>query len=201
MPPTPTAETSIASPLDRLPDFNLADRGCPRRTRTQIDLTLLAIEALNLKGTHDILSLTQQLDLTRIIPNRVVLWRIRNTNPLRRLNRRRDMTIDEAKALTIIACHIARRLNLVIRQLLAEAVKLRDRGKPYSDNPHLARYLERFRVHFRSRMNPRRAAIMLYETDDKLDDLAIDLLSKLLFCTGTSGLQRFWVSLFNGEIS
>lgn len=201
MPPTPTADPSIASPLDRLPDFDLADRGCPRRTRTQIDLVLLAIEALNLKGTHDILSLIRQLELTSIIPNRVALWRVRCTNPLRRLSRRRAMTIDEGKALTIIACHIARRLNLVIRQLLGEAVKLRDRGKPYSDNPHLGRYLERFRVHFRSRMNPRRAAIMLYDTDDKLNDLAIELLTKLLFCTGTSGLQRFWVSLFNGELS
>jgi len=25
-------------------------------------------------------------------------------------------------------------------------------------------------------------------------------LSNLLFCTGTAGMQRFWVSLFDGEV-
>jgi len=201
---TPTAESaesSLASPLERLPDFGFTEKGCPRRARTQIDLTLLAIEALNLKGTHDILSLAKQLELSSVLPNRVTLWRIRNTNPLRRFSRRRPMRLEEAKALATIACHIARRLNIVIRQLLAEAVKLRAADRPYSDSPHLARYLERFRAHFRSRMNARRAAIALYDTSEKLDDLAIDLLGKLLFCTGTAGLQRFWTSLFNGEIS
>jgi len=28
----------------------------------------------------------------------------------------------------------------------------------------------------------------------------LNLLSKLLFCTGTAGMQRFWVSLFDGEV-
>ncbi|MGD1900705.1 MAG: DUF3038 domain-containing protein [Geitlerinemataceae cyanobacterium] len=198
---TPTAESAPASPLERLPDFDLTDKGCPRRARTQLDLTLLAIEAINLKGTHDILSLADRLGFGAIVPNRVTLWRIRNTNPLRRFSRRRPMSLEEAKVLTAIACHITRRMNVVIRQLLAEAIKLRAKGRPYDDSPHLAHYLERFRAHFRSRMNARRAAIALYDTNDKLDALAIELLGKLLFCTGTAGLQRFWASLFNGEIS
>ncbi|MEL6162516.1 MAG: DUF3038 domain-containing protein, partial [Cyanobacteria bacterium J06628_3] len=26
------------------------------------------------------------------------------------------------------------------------------------------------------------------------------LLAQLLFCTGTAGMQRFWISLFDGEV-
>jgi len=64
----------------------------------------------------------------------------------------------------------------------------------------LGEYLERFRVHFRSRMNPRRSTVVAYSSDDKLNALALDLLAKLLFCTGTAGMSRFWISLFDGEV-
>jgi len=62
-------------------------------------------------------------------------------------------------------------------------------------------YLERFRAHFRSRMNPRRAAVADNYSDEKLNQLALNLLSQLLFCTGTYGIQRFWFSLFDGEVA
>jgi len=200
-PPAPITATAL---LDRLPDsfatHLVTHKGCPRRTRMQLDLLLLAIEALNLKGSHDILYLARQLELETIIPNRVTLWCIRNTNPLRRLSRRRAMSLIEAKALTLITCQLARRLNLVIRKLLNDAQQLQERNQSLDKNPHLANYLERFRAHFRSRMNPRRSAVLIYDTDDKLNDLALNLLAKLLFCTGTAGIERLWVSLFNGEV-
>jgi len=41
---------------------------------------------------------------------------------------------------------------------------------------------------------------MVYGSDEKLDELALDLLAQLLFCTGTSGMQRLWISLFDGEV-
>jgi hypothetical protein len=50
-------------------------------------------------------------------------------------------------------------------------------------------------------MNKRRAKVSVYNTDDeKLNELALSLLAQLLFCTGTSGMQRFWMSLFDGEV-
>jgi hypothetical protein len=64
----------------------------------------------------------------------------------------------------------------------------------------LADYLTRFRTHFRARMNPRRAGVIAYSTDDKLDELAIQLLEQLLLCSGVLGSQRLWSSLFDGEV-
>jgi hypothetical protein len=50
-------------------------------------------------------------------------------------------------------------------------------------------------------MNPRRAKVSVYLADENaLNELALSLLDRLLFCTGTTGMQRFWISLFDGEI-
>jgi hypothetical protein len=49
-------------------------------------------------------------------------------------------------------------------------------------------------------MNPRRTKVAIYQDDDTLNQLAISLLGKLLFCTGTLGTQRLWMSLFDGEV-
>ncbi|MBW4509832.1 MAG: DUF3038 domain-containing protein [Scytonematopsis contorta HA4267-MV1] len=200
---TPTNNPSPQSPpmiLDSLPDPAIEGQICPRRTRVQIDLMLLAIEALDLGGSEAVLALAEELDLKGVIKDRVNLWRMRSSNPMRRAHNRRPLTIMEAKALVVIACYIARRLTVVIRQLLNISQQLTEKQIPLEQNLRLANYLERFRTHFKSRMNTRRSGFLALNSDDKINELAINLLGQLLFCTGTSGLQRFWISLFDGEV-
>lgn len=187
--------------LDNLPDPLISERGCPPRTRQQIDLILLAIEALELGGSEAMLFAAKELELQNVVKNRVALWRMRSSNPLRRSYTRRPLTLEEAKALVIIASHLARRLTVLIRQLLLAYQQLHEKQVPLENHFRLSEYLERFRAHFRSRMNPRRAKVAAYNSDEKLNELAISLLSQLLFCTGTSGMQRFWSSLFDGEVA
>ncbi|USR92342.1 DUF3038 domain-containing protein [Phormidium yuhuli AB48] len=198
--PLETHDSTLLLRQQQLPDMPVTHHGCSRRTRVQLDLMLLAIEALDLSGSEKILSLARQLELNSVLSDRVTVWRIRNTNPLRRASRRRPLSQEEAKVLTIIICYLARSMTIPLRQLNKEAQQLREQHLPLDKNPQLAFYLSRFRAHFRSRMNPRRSAVMVYDTDEKLDNLAVELLEKLLFCTGTAGLTRFWVSLFDGEI-
>lgn len=186
--------------LDTLPDPKVPDGTCPRRTRQQIDLLLLAIEALDLGGSEALLTAAKELELEEIIRNRVSLWRLRATNPLRRNSQRRPLTLAEAKALVFIACHLARRLTVVIRQLLLAYDQLLEKQLSLDHHLRLSSYLERFRAHFRSRMNPKRAGVLIYNTDEKLNELALNLLGQLLFCTGTGGTQRLWSSLFDGEV-
>ncbi|WP_446343211.1 DUF3038 domain-containing protein [Coleofasciculus chthonoplastes] len=200
MPTNSPAAPSHPVILDNLLDPDISDRGCPSRTRQQIDLILLAIEALELGGSEAMLLVAKQLELQDIINNRVVLWRLRCTNPLRRSHTRRPLNLEEAKALVIIASYLARRMTVVIRQLLLAYEQLNQKQVPIEQHFRLSSYLERFRAHFRSRMNPRRAKVSVYNTDEKLNELALSLLAQLLFCTGTSGMQRFWISLFDGEV-
>ncbi|CAD0229081.1 MULTISPECIES: DUF3038 domain-containing protein [Planktothrix] len=200
---------SIPIILDSLPDLPFGEKGqvvslsngCPRRARLEIDLMLLAIEALYLGGAEYMLVVISELDLQTVIPNRVELWRIRSTNPLRRFSQRRALSLLEAKALVVIISNLGRRLTVRIRQLLMDYEALTQKQIPIERHLQLSNYLTQFRAHFRSRMNPRRALVMAYSSDEKLNELGIRLLEKLLFCTGTAGMQRFWISLFDGEFS
>jgi Protein of unknown function (DUF3038) len=186
--------------LESLPNPSLAADACPRRAKVELDLILLAIEAIESSSSDRILELAQELGLEEIVKNRIVLWRMRSTNPMRRAHTRRSLTIKEAKALSAIGCRLASRLAVTIRQLLLANQQLSVKQIPPEYNFRLSEYLDRFRAHFRSRMNPRRAKVSIHQDDDKLNELAVSLLSKLLFCTGTLGTQRLWTSLFDGEV-
>jgi hypothetical protein len=194
-------DKTIPDLLQSLPDPpGQWEIGCPRSTRLQIDLILLAIEALYLGGSEAILAVAKEQQLDHIIKNRVFLWQLRSSNPLRRYSQRRPLSLLEAKALVAIACSLARRLTVTIRQLLLDYHQLQVKQIPIEQHLRLSNYLERFRAHFRSRMNPRRAGVMAYNSNEKLDELAISLLGQLLLCTGTAGMQRLWTSLFDGEV-
>ncbi|MEM6448916.1 MAG: DUF3038 domain-containing protein [Cyanobacteria bacterium P01_D01_bin.105] len=174
---------------------------CSRRAKTQIDLLLLAIEALDLGGSEAMLASAKELDLDEVIRGRVNLWLLRSSNPLRRFSQRQPMSLPEGKALVLITCFLARRLTVLIRQLLLGYQQLNDQGLSYEHHFRLSDYLARFRSHFRARMNAKRSGVIAYDTDEKLNELAVELLTKLLFCTGTDGANRLWISLFDGEVS
>ncbi|MEM9007238.1 MAG: DUF3038 domain-containing protein, partial [Cyanobacteria bacterium P01_F01_bin.86] len=186
--------------LDTLPTPNLPTQDCPRRVRIDLDLLMLAIEALDVGGSEALLKTVDQLSLKDIIPGRVKLWLIRSTNPMRRQSQRTPLSIEEAKALTVVICFLAKRLTVLIRQLLLGYQQLSDKKLSLEHHFRLADYLQRFRSLFRSRMNPHRAGVIAYSTDERLDELAMTLLTRLLFCTGTQGPQRLWSSLFDGEV-
>ncbi|MFM7424401.1 MAG: DUF3038 domain-containing protein [Elainella sp.] len=203
-PPSPAPDQPPHQPvsilLDTLPDPKISDGVCPRRTRQQIDFLLLAIEALELGGSEAFLTDAKDLGFQEIINNRVALWRMRATNPLRRNSQRRPLSFREAKALVLIVCYRARRLTVLTRQLLMVYDQLVEKQLSPDQHLRLSNYLERFRAHFRARMNPKRAGVIAYSTNEALNELALDLLSQLLFCTGTAGAQRLWSSLFDGEV-
>lgn len=194
-------QSSVPVLLGSLSDPPIQDQTCPRRATIEIDLMLLAIEALELEGSEAILLTAKELELDEIIKDRVTLWRLRNTNPLRRHNQRRALMLTEAKALVLVGCYMARRLTVLIRQLLLAYHQLHEQQLSMDHHYRLNDYLERFRAHFRSRMNPKRAAVAENYSDEKLNQLALSILSELLFCTGTYGIQRFWFSLFDGEVA
>lgn len=201
MPDSSSPSQSKPLILDILPDFPISGQHCSNRIQQQIDLMLLAIEALELGASEYMLATVKQLELQKIIKNRIVLWRLRCTNPWRRSYTRNSLTLEQAKALVIIASYRAKQLTVSIRQLLLAEQQMRAKGLPVDNNFVLSEYLERFRAHFRSRMNPRRAKVSVYlSSEDQLNELALSLLSQLLFCTGTTGMQRFWISLFDGEV-
>ena len=196
----PSTQT-LPAILSRLPDIAPSVKECSPRTQQEIDLLLLAIEALELGASEKMLATVKQLELGAIIPNRVGLWRIRSSNPWRRSYTREYLTLNEAKVLVILICDRAKQLVVTIRQLLVVQQQMQAKKLPLDNHFRLSEYLERFRAHFRSRMNPRRTRVsLLLASETELNSLAMSLLEKLLFCTGTKGMERVWFSLFDGEV-
>lgn len=203
--PNPSPSQSPANQsylLESLPDILPEGKPFPRRAQQQIDLLLLALEALELGGSELMLASSKRLGLQEIIPNRVSFWRLRCSNPWRRSHTHRNLTPLQAKALVLIIGDRAKQLTALLRQLLLAEQQIRSRQLPPDNHFRLSEYLERFRAHFKSRMNSRRVKVLLYKQNrHDLNELALDLLQKLLFCTGTVGSQRLWISLFDGEVS
>ena len=198
----PSPVDTSASILNTLPDIPIPSKGCSPRTQQQIDLLLLALEALELGGSENMLATARQLGIDSIILHRVNLWRLRCSNPWRRSYTRDYLSLEQAKALVIIAGYRAKDLMVIIRQLLVAEQQMREKNLPLDNHFRLSEYLERFRAHFRSRMNARRAKVSAYiGSEEQLNELALSLLDKLLFCTGTKGMQRVWYSLFDGEVA
>jgi len=198
--PSTSVQTKPAI-LQNLPDISSSTTRCSTHTQQQIDLLMLAIEALELGASEKMLATVKQLELEDIIPSRVFLWHLRCSNPWRRSYTRELLSLDHAKVLVILVASRAKQLTMLIRQLLLAEQQMRAKDFPLENHYRLSEYLERFRAHFRSRMNSRRTKVSLYlASEEKLNELALSLLKKLLFCTGTKGAQRIWFSLFDGEI-
>lgn len=188
--------------LHQLPDFPLPSTSGMMKLQQHLDLLLLALEALQLGGSEYMLATAKELGLNDIIKNRLSLWRLRCSNPWRKCYTRNSLTLPQAKTLVLITAESAKKFIIPIRQLLVSVQQMRDKDMPLENNFRLSEYFTRFQAHFTSRMNPRRAKVSVYlSTPDELNELALSLLEELLFCSGIRGKERFWVSLFDGEIN
>jgi Protein of unknown function (DUF3038) len=202
IPDSDSVVESKPSILEVLPPLPETVRVCSPHVQQNIDLMLLAIEALELGASEKILATARELQLQDIVKSRVELWRLRCTNPWRRSYNRDVLTLEQAKALVILASYRAKEQEKAIRQLLTEEHLMKEKQFPVQNHYLLSVYLDRFDAHFRGRMNARRTKISAYlNSENLLNELALSLLNKLLFCTGTKGMQRFWISLFDGEVA
>ncbi len=195
--PNPSSDNILV----QLPDISIPATGGMTKVQQHLDLLLLALEALQLGGSEYMLAIAQQLELNTIIKNRLSLWRLRCSNPWRQCYTRESLTLSQTKALAVITVETAKKFMLPIRQLLLAAQQMQDKDMPLENNFRLSEYFTRFKSHFASRMNSRRAKVSVYlSSPDELNQLALSLLEELLFCTGSRGKDRFWTSLFDGEV-
>ncbi len=175
-------------------------RGCPRSVRMDIDHLLLAIEALDLEAVEVTLALIEQLNLGKTIPSRVAFWRLRNTNPLRRNYQRASLSWDELKALVKIVCNLSSQLGTGLRLLISTDQQMME-GKIEAlglqqNQAFLENYIERFTSLYIGRM---RSPAPLNKQE--ISELALQLLTRLLLCSGIAGEFRLWNSLFDGAIA
>ena len=106
--------------------------------KTQLDLVLLALEALTGIGSEAMLSAATDLNLESRVPDRVALWRLRQSNPLRKgQGGRKKLDVEEARSLVLIICYLAKQHQELIRR----AVGLLEQMAENNREPHQAALL------------------------------------------------------------
>lgn len=188
MVPTAKLSTSPAPPrhltLDFEPDVQQLDN-----IKAQLDFVLLALEALTGIGSEAMLQAAETLGLSDQVGDRVSLWRLRQSSPLRKGQGRKRMDIEEARSLVLIICHLAQTHQELIRRAVALLEQLTGQHRKPHEAALLGDYLDNFNNLYEERL----------EADDVTPDqrafLALKLLIDLLFYSGPNGSQRLWLAL------
>ena len=160
--------------------------------KAQLDLILLALEALAGIGSEAMLHAANQLDLESKVPDRVALWRLRQSNPLRKgEGGRKKLDVEEARALVLIICYLAKEHQDKIRR----AVTLLEQVVAKNQAPHrvatLGNYIDDFSNIYQERMEDASISTNL------ITQLALKLLIDLLFYSSPSGYRRLWLALLD----
>jgi hypothetical protein len=161
--------------------------------KTQLDLVLIALESLTGIGSEAMLSAAVNLNLESKVPDRVALWRLRQSNPLRKSQGgRKKLDVEEARSLVLIICHLAKQHQEIIRR----AVGLLEQMTANKQKPHqtalLGNYIDTFCNTYQERMEEEEKT-----STDLLTHLALKLLINLLFYSASGGHRRLWLALID----
>jgi hypothetical protein len=176
--------------LSSLPDANIIQW---ENIKTQLDLVLLALETLTGIGSEAMLSAAVSLNLESKIPDRVALWRLRQSNPLRKgQGGRKKLDVEEARSLVLIICYLAKQHQELIRR----AVGLLEQLTANNQQPHqtalLGDYIDGFCNTYQERMAEEETT-----STDLLTRLSLKLLINLLFYSAPGGHRRLWLALID----
>ena len=164
--------------------------------KAHLDLVLLALESLTNVGSEAMLKTAQDLQLSGF-SDRVGLWRLRQSSPLRKgQSGRKKLDVDEARALVLMSCHLAHQHQSIIRHAVGTLEHLTEQGHPPHRAPILGDYLDRFCNFYQERMQASESKSM-----EDLTTLALKLLIDLLFYSGENGSKRLWMALIERSVS
>ncbi len=175
-------------PLAQAPDAKQLDN-----IKAHLDLVLLALEALAGIGSEAILQAAQELNLESVIADRVGLWRLRQSNPLRKSSGgRKKLDVEEARSLVLIICYLAKQHQELIRRAVSLLEQMTEQNKEPHRTALLGDYLDTFSNTYQERMEEgdNGSPKILYQ-------LAFKLLIDLLFYSAANGHRRLWLALLD----
>jgi len=164
--------------------------------KAQLDLVLLALEALAGIGSEAMLQAAADLNLTEVVADRVSLWRLRQSSPLRRGQGRKRLDVEEARSLVLITCHLAKQHQELIRRAVALLEQVTEQNREPHQASLLGDYLDNFSNTYQERMEDGETV-----SSGELTHLALKLLIDLLFYSAASGTRRLWMALLDRSAS
>lgn len=184
--PLTAVPTTVA--LEAQPDPSQLDN-----IKAQIDLVLLALEALAGIGSEAMLQAATVLHVEDMVGDRVSLWRLRQSNPLRKgQGGRKKLDVEEARALVLICCYLAKDHQELIRRAITLLEQVAEQGQEPHQVSLLGDYLDNFHNTYQERMEDGDD-----RSPDQLNHLALKLLIDLLFYSAPNGPRRLWLALLD----
>ena len=172
-------------PADKLSTAQLSS------VKAQLDLVLMSVEALTNIGSDAVLLTAKELQLEALLGDRVGLWRLRQSSPLRKGQGRKKLDIEEARALVLVICRLATNHHDKIRLAVARLEQLSADGEPPHHAAVLGDYLDNFNNMYCDRMSDPDVST------DVLTQLSLRLLIDLLFYSAAGGERQLWLALID----
>jgi Protein of unknown function (DUF3038) len=174
--------------LSQTPDAQQLDN-----IKTHLDLILMALESIASIGSDAILQAAQKLNLDSVVADRVALWRLRQSNPLRKSSGgRKKLDVEEAQSLVLIISYLAQQHQELIRRACSLLEQMTEQNQQPHRSALLGNYLDAFCNTYEERMEE----INTVSTEN-LYHLGLKLLIDLLFYSSANGHRRLWLALLD----
>ena len=152
---------------------------------------MLALETIDLNGSQSLYSLSDRLNLSDILPNKVIIWKLRNNNPMRKSFINNNIKLEEFDALIKLTSEMSKYLYPYIREILQSRDDLNKNPKSWNDfkNRYIDLISERFNV------NSLRVKKLF---DPKYnDEFFIKIVLTLALCISDDGYLKLRSTLLN----
>ena len=136
-------------------------------------------------------ALSDRLDLTDVLPNKVTIWKLRNNNPLRKSYINNNIKVNEFDALIKITVEMSRFLYPYIREILKSKENLEENSVVWKD------FNKRFIELIRERFNVDSMRVKKILNKAENDEIIIKSLLTLSLCISNQGCQKLKNYLFD----
>ena len=137
-----------------------------------------------MNGIQTLYALSNRLNLSNVLPNKVTIWKLRNNNPLRKSYVNNNIKLDEFDALIKITVEMSKYLYPYIRELLKSKEDLEKNSVIWEDFNN--RFIELIKERFN--LDSIRVKKLLNQT--KNDEIIIRSLLTLSLCISNQGYQK-----------
>ena len=149
------------------------------------------METIDLNGIQSLYFISNKLNLNDIFPNKVTIWKLRNSNPLRKSYVNNNIKPYEFDALIKITVEMSRDLYPYIRGILKSKEDLEENSVIW-DN-----FNERFNELIYERFNTDSIRVKKILNQSENEEIIVRLLFTLSLCISNHGYQKLKNFLFN----
>ena len=145
---------------------------------------LLILETIDLNGIQSLYALSNRLNLNKVLPNKVTIWKLRNNNPLRKSYVTNNIKLNEFDALIRITVEMSKYLYPFIREIMRSREDIEENSVIWND--FNKRFIELIKERFN--IDSMRVKKLLNQAEN--DEFIIKYLLILSFCISNQGYQK-----------